>query len=210
LALLKKKEGRKPKSVAKCMVCGDFSPSDVSRCQSCGRSLEAPEIEFHVGEGPKARVEPAATSFPGEALIGVIHAVSLGSRAYDLVVTNYRIIGADVGWSGGGSTLEGALVGAAFSSGEGTKRAGYAGMSFDQLLLTNKRNFWIPGEQILSAILDGGSSGWTVPALQIVAHGKRYDFTFEKQNWSRNEQVMHEAKVVLWNALGPRVKFIKV
>ncbi|HEX9710862.1 MAG TPA: hypothetical protein VGB42_12960 [Candidatus Thermoplasmatota archaeon] len=148
--------------------------------------------------------------FQGESLIGVIQAASMGGSSFDLVVTTHRVIGFYVGFSGGGSSLTGAALGAVMSSGESGRRASYAGLTFDAVAQAHTKNFWIPSVSITSASLDGGISALTLPTLKVVAGGRRFHFSFEKQNWSRNEAALAQAKAILWSALGPRAVFVRV
>jgi hypothetical protein len=164
-------------------------------------------LPTYAPQAPAAAPSVPPPAYPSETLIGIIESLAHAGANFDLVFTDRRIVGAYVGYAAAATSITGSLIGAALTAGESGRRAHYAGMSFDSVVASNKKNFWLPNELVTRGELSGGVSMVTIPKLNLWTGRKKFAFTFDKQNWMKNEKALAAAKQVLWASLGQRMVF---
>jgi hypothetical protein len=159
---------------------------------------------------PPAELATEATLMAGESeerLFGVLTSARLLLTTYDLFFTQSRIIAAKAS-SSLPAVLFFGVAGLALTPKNPEARLGtYAGLSFEQILSANRKNFEIPMGQVERAVLDGGRANVTLPRLTVWASGRKMMFAFVQSMWRRDLAQLSYAKELLSPLMGDRITF---
>ena len=135
-----------------------------------------------------------------EAVLGVIFDAKVHVDDYDLMFTDRRVVAAKIGISGG----IGALI---VDTLDPIGRQRYMGLSADQVLAGNRRNFAMTYASIESAELNGGIPTITIPSLTFRGAGFKKRFGLMSSFLKKDQAGLANAKRLLTMTLGTRVSF---
>jgi hypothetical protein len=196
----------------RCKKCGAPLRSGFRACEKCGQPVNEQAVEGQ---------QTASVSEGGEVVIGVIanatQARGLGRKSYNLVITNRRLIGAELTSKMIAGEAE-RVAREAKARGEGlmaqmSKRAfaginlyeRYYSMPAEAIIAENKDNWAIPIEQIESCDMDESDNGYPTQ-LTVRWEGGKNTFSFDPKVLGSGRVSADDAKAMLSQAGVKKVK----